>query len=447
MTLEDARHFLARTGFGPTMAELKAYEKLKPAQRAQLALKGTQTKPTQAPPEWTKEEPFFVQQRKMRAELMAMKEADRQKKRQALRKIVKQRGLELAFWWYDEMIHTKSPLTERMVLFWHNHFTSSAQKVKSPGLMYKQNQLFRQHATGNFGTLLLAIAQDPAMIVYLDNQTNRKAKPNENFARELLELFTLGEGHYTERDIKEAARAFSGWHMDLHTGNFQFNRRQHDDGQKSFMGKTGKLGGEDVIARILEQPRLAEHIVERLWLEFISDTPIPAEVKRLAKLFRGASYELKPLLQAMWTSPAFLDPEQRGAQIKSPIELIVGTIRLFEVPLTNKRLIVQAGRTLGHTPFMPPSVKGWPRGTDWITSDTLATRQQLIHRVFRDEENLQILDTKGLAGLIGPHKPKQANKLSATLLLPIEPVYPIPEDVDAFELLRHLVLDPAYQLK
>lgn len=447
MTLEDARHFLARTGFGPTMAELKAYEKLKPAARAQLVLKGTQTTATRPAPEWIKEEPFFVQQRKMRAELMAMKEAERQEKRQALRKIVKQRGLELAFWWYEEMIHTKSPLTERMVLFWHNHFTSSAQKVKSPGLMYRQNQLFRQHATGNFGTLLLAIAQDPAMIVYLDNQTNRKAKPNENFARELLELFTLGEGHYTERDIKEAARAFSGWHMDLHTGNFQFNRRQHDDGQKTFMGKTGNLGGEEVITRILEQPRVAEHIVERLWLEFISDTPEPAEVKRLAKLFRGASYELKPLLEAMWTSPAFLDREQHGAQIKSPIELIVGTIRLFEVPLTNKRLIVQAGRSLGHTPFMPPSVKGWPRGTAWITSDTLATRQQLIHRLFRDEENLPVLNEEGLAGLIGPHKPKQAAKLCTTLLLPIEPVYPIDQDADAFELLRHLALDPAYQLK
>lgn len=449
MGFKDARHFLARTGYGPTMQEVLAYKKLSPKQRADRALKGIQTMPTKAVPQWALGTPLIVQRRAMKQQLMAMDPKDRQVKRKALRKMSKVRGLELAYWWYDEMIHTKSPLTERLVFFWHDHFTTSARKVKSPALLYRQNQLFRQNAAGNFKTLLHGIAKDPAMILYLDNQTNRKRKPNENFARELLELFTLGEGHYTERDIKEAARAFTGWMANPITSNFLFNHRRHDKGQKTFMGKTGNFNGEDILNILLKNPRLAEHITERLWIEFIGDKPVKKEVQRLAKIFRGADYEIKPLLRAMFTSKYFLSPANYGTQIKSPIELIVGSIRLFKVPINQPRKLIQAGQRLGQVPFMVPSVKGWPHGTDWITTDSLYLRQQLMYQIFRDEENLPEVNAKGYKALLGANQRGKKSMVKATreLLLPIDPVYELNTSGSYFELLQDIGLDPAFQLK
>lgn len=441
MTKAAARHLLSRTGYSPTMRELESFAKLEPAARADKLLKSLQREPTLAQPSWAGLHNAVAMHKR------EAKASGDQEKLKAIQREQKQRSLETVFWWYQEMIKTKSPMTERLVLFWHNHFTSSLQKVKYPQLMLKQNALFRRLAAGNFGALLLAICQDPAMILYLDNQTNRKAQPNENFARELLELFTLGEGHYAEADIKEAARAFTGWQVDRQTGLFTFNQRQHDKGLKLFLGERGHWGGEDIVRILLKQPRVAAHIVERLWLELIDEQPQPQEVERLAKLFRGADYELKPLLKAILTSPAFLDTSRYGAQIKSPVELIVGVIRLFEIPLTEPKLIVHAGRTLGQVPFYMPSVKGWPRFTEWITTDTLATRQQLIHRVFRDEENVPMLADGSLKRLLGAHKPQEAIQRSIELMLPTEPVYPPAQDLAPFELIRHLALDPAFQLK
>jgi len=196
-----------------------------------------------------------------------------EEQRRARQRQIRDQMIALRAWWYQEMIATDSPLTERMVLFWHGHFTSSIRKVRWPALLYRQNVVLRQHALGNFRDLLHAIARDPAMLIYLDGQTNRSSRPNENFARELLELFTLGLGHYTERDIKKAARAFSGWTVDWRTGTFAFNVRRHDGGVKEFMGRRGSFNGDDIIDILLEQPRTAEHITEKLWREFIGERP------------------------------------------------------------------------------------------------------------------------------------------------------------------------------
>jgi uncharacterized protein (DUF1800 family) len=190
------------------------------------------------------------------------------------------------------MLATDQPLVEKMTLFWHNHFTSSVQKVRYIPSLYWQNVLFRREALGNFATLLKAVARDPAMLIYLDGVRSVARQPNENFARELLELFTLGEGHYSEADIKAAARAFTGWSIDRETGRFQDHGQFHDDGEKTFLGQTGRFGGDDIVAILLRQPRTAETIVEKLWREFVSLKPDGAEVTRLAAVFRAGGYEM-----------------------------------------------------------------------------------------------------------------------------------------------------------
>lgn len=296
------------------------------------------------------------------------------------------------------------------------------------------------------------------MILYLDNQTNRKGKPNENFAREVLELFTLGEGHYTERDIKEAARAFTGWMVDRRTERFRFNPRQHDSGVKTFMGRSGPFNGDDILDIILDHPRLAEHISEKLWREFISDTPNKGEIERLATLFRDSNYEIKPLVKALLMSPQFRASENRGTLAKSPVDIIVGTVRLFRIPIGDTRLLVRLGRYLGQDLFDPPNVKGWPGGNAWITTSTLIARQQFLERLVRGREMSERAGFRGRRTLrmpmamesrqtSGPLNPSLTPDNVQHVLLPIPPVNPIPEDVNLRTLIGHLVLDPAYQLK
>src|SRR5450432_4935955 len=229
-------------------------------------------------------------------------------------------GLDLRGWWVEEMLATPSPLTERMTLFWHNHFVSSQQKVKLAELMYRQNVTLRANALGNFGVLLHAIGRDPAMVIYLDSAQNRKGTPNENFAREVMELFTLGEGNYTEQDVKEAARAFTGWSLDRTSGQFVFRRFIHDDGVKTVLGRTGNLDGDQVLDILLAQPATAEFVTSKLWREFVSPDPDPREVRRIAQLFRSSNYDIKVALRALLTCDAFWAPENRGTLVKSPVE-------------------------------------------------------------------------------------------------------------------------------
>ncbi len=227
--------------------------------------------------------------------------------------------------------------TEKMTLFWHNHFATSQKKVRYPQLMYRQNVLFRRHGLGNFATMLREVARDPAMIVFLDSATNRKGQPNENFARELMELFTLGEGHYSERDVKEAARAFTGWSIEPETGEFRFQRFQHDGGVKTVLSNTGNLNGDDVLDILLAHPRTAEFITEKLWREFVSPEPEADEVKRLARAFRQSGYDISALMRELMTLNAFYASENRAALIKSPVELMVGTMKLFDIEFKNPR--------------------------------------------------------------------------------------------------------------
>jgi uncharacterized protein (DUF1800 family) len=438
LTFDEARHLLSRTGFGGTPDEIRGLIAMDRAAAVSQILNVPSNKTQTAPPRWVHRLPPLPRERRQWSE----------RDRRAFREERKEESLELKGWWYREMIASRSPLLERMTLFWHNHFTSSLQKVKWPPYLYWQNLLLRLHALGSFRDLLIAIAKNPAMILYLDTQTNRKDHPNENFARELFELFTLGEGHYTERDIKEAARAFSGWHIDHRTGAFRIDLFQHDDGKKLVFGKSGAFDGDDIIALTIEQPQTARYVVEKLWREFISDQPDPVEVDRLAALFRAERYEIVPLLRALLLTDHFWRPEQRGALIKSPVELMVGTIRLFGLPLDDPLPLIRYGRKLGQDLFDPPNVKGWSGGTRWITSSTLLERTQLLHRSLRGHETGHAASMKGMQnGSESGWLTTEPIDVVQAVLLPLPPVYPsAPADERAQSVLQ-FVSDPVYQLK
>ena len=441
LEFEEARHLLARTSFGGTLADLELLRPLTYEAAVDRLLNGVRQQPRTTAPAWVDEpRPTLLERRAMSEE-----------ERKAFRARVRERGLALKGWWYQEMLSTDAPLTERLTLFWHNHFTSSLQKVQWPAFLYRQNLLLRQHAVGNFRTFLHAIAKDPAMMLYLDSQTNRKGAPNENFARELLELFTLGEGHYSEQDIKEAARAFTGWEVEPRTGRFRFNAGAHDDALKTFLGRHGAFDGEAILDILLAQPHLAVHLTEKLWRAFVSETPDAAEVQRLAALFRQHDYALRPLLQALFMSSHFRAAGNRGTMIKSPVELIVGTLRLFPVPVRDPELLARAGRYLGQDLLEPPNVKGWPGGKAWITASTLLARQQFLQRVLRGQDA-----SMGAYGQMAPAAEDATDRLTQ-LLLPMAPVRPFPslplpegegkESAQRKALVEHLVLDPVYQLQ
>jgi len=273
-----------------------------------------------------------------------------------------------------------------MTLFWHNHFVSGQQKVKLAVLMYRQNVTLRANALGSFGDLLHAIARDPAMVIYLDNAQNRKGTPNENFAREVMELFTLGEGNYSEQDIKEAARAFTGWSLDRETGQFMFRRFIHDYGAKTVLGKSGNLDGDDVLDILLSRPETAQFVTRKLWREFVSPDPDEAEVKRIAARFRDSRYDIKVALQALLTSESFYAAENRGVLVKSPVDLVVGTMRQFGMQPGQPVPFAVAAAGMGQNLFSPPNVKGWPGGEAWINASTLLARKQFLDRLFRADD-------------------------------------------------------------
>jgi uncharacterized protein (DUF1800 family) len=337
--------------------------------------------------------------------------------------------------------------------------------------MYRQNVLLRREALGNFATLLHEVAKDPAMLIYLDNAGSRRQAPNENFAREVMELFTLGEGNYGERDVKEAARAFTGWSLERDTGEFTYRRAWHDYGEKTVLGKTGRLDGDDVLDILLARREAAQFIAAKVWREFVSPHPEPQEVKRWAAVFRDARYEVKPLLRAALTSTAFWSSGNRAALIKSPVDLVVGTLRTFDIHPFDLRPAAFACAGLGQNPFSPPNVKGWPGGEAWIDSATLLARKQWIDRLFRGSDPMMTADA---AGSEEPAKGKMRRAMErgmATygfdperfsrsiaaaderstriehLILADSAVNRAGVDLEEPDRVRWLVADPAYQLK
>lgn len=288
----------------------------------------------------------------------------------------------LAVWWLYRMVYSPHPLREKMTLFWHNHFATSNAKVKNAPFMQKQNLLFRQHALGSFTELLNSISRDPAMMIWLDANLNVKGKPNENYAREVMELFTLGVGNYTEKDIREVARAFTGWHV--HGDEFNFNQLQHDATRKTVLGQTGNWNGDDIARILLAQPACARFIVRKLCRWFITETAdLPnALIEPLANELRCAHYDIAPILKIVLGSRLFFSHHAYRQRIKSPVEFSVELIRQLGIPCRMdmaSAMMAQMGQKL----FYPPNVKGWRGGKSWINAGTMLARNRLTEKILK----------------------------------------------------------------
>ena len=352
--------------------------------------------------------------------------------------VVRDERKALHLWWIRHLLRTQSPLIERMTLFWHNMFPSTMTKVMSGDLLYQQNLMLRKHALGNFRNLLYATAKDPAMLIYLDGSQNLKEAPNENFAREVLELFTVGYG-YGQRDVRDAARAFTGWSVNKHNGRFINQSKQHDFGMKTIFGRAGKHTGEQALDIMLEQVKTSERLAERLWYEFVSIAhPNPQIIKRWANVFIHSRYNIETLVRTVLKSDEFWAMKNRGGLIKSPIDLVIGTLRTLPYVSPHKDLTHQIA-LLGQSLFEQPSVKGWIGGEDWISSQSLLLRGNILRNFTRG--NLSNSRSGVEQALPAINKQKMAAWL---LAVPALKTLPIQEGKQRF--VRALVLDPAYQV-
>lgn len=276
--------------------------------------------------------------------------------------------------WVQHMATTSDPLLEKMTLFWHGHF---ACQSKLPNLATIQINTIRKNALGNFKDLVNGIAQDPSMILYLNNQQNSKRKPNENFARELMELFTIGIGNYSEDDVKEAGRAFTGWRANQFKGKSEFIPRRHDSGSKTFMGKTGNFNGEDIVDILLEKKETARFIARKVYKYFVNPKLDDNHVDSIADTFYHSNYDISKMMTFIFNSDWFYDEKNIGIKIKSPLELIVGMMKTLNIEFKVHTPLLMLQRNLGQVLFNPPNVAGWPGDKSWIDNATLLTRLNL----------------------------------------------------------------------
>lgn len=292
---------------------------------------------------------------------------------------------EVQQWWLRRMIETPRPLEEKLTLMWHGHFATGYRTIENSYHMWMQNEFLRANAAGSFADLLHGIVRDPAMLAYLDQNDSRKNRPNENLARELMELFGLGRGNYTERDIKEGARALTG--HTFYANEFVFDRQNHDAGSKTILGRRGDFDGAGFVDLILSRPACAELVARRLYGFFVADLPpvgteLPAHqtgaIRDLARTLTRHRYELRPALTRLFSSAHFHDPAVMGSRIKSPAELVVGAVRSLSTPVRSTGVLVDAMDLMGQHLLQPPSVKGWDGGRAWINTSTLYVRQNLL---------------------------------------------------------------------
>lgn len=361
-----AAHLLRRAGFGPLPHEID--RALKDGLGATVdRLLDTSPAPN-TPPAWTQAP---------RDETPPPQLPEQERRRRFIEMNVQNQ--ETKAWWLGRMAFADRPLQEKMTLFWHGHFATEAKKVVRSDNVLKHNEFLRANALGDFRALVRGVSRDPAMLRYLDNAQNRKEHPNENYARELLELFTMGVGNYTEEDVKAAARAFTGWTF-VPFGPFQGFRVapfQHDDGEKTFLGRTANLDGDGIIEIVLEQPVTARFIARKLCRFFVAEEPAAELVEGLAGILRDSSYQIRPAMSALLRSRAFYAPEAIGTQIKSPVQLVVGAWRQLRAQIRAPRALQDPLKLMGQDVMDPPNVKGWDGGPAWINTTTLALRQNL----------------------------------------------------------------------
>lgn len=399
----EVKHLYSRAAFGLSYSAVAELSKKRISRVVDDLFKIAE----KVEPLTTVDENEIRQQMALQATLGAKKELTQEEKdqRQEITRLQNERSRSLNIDWIMRMVHTDHPLREKMTLFWHGHF---ACRSNNPMFAQQLNNIQRSYALGSFRTLLVEVSKSPAMLQYLNNQQNRKGRPNENFARELMELFTIGIGNYSEEDVKESARAFTGWTYDK-DGRFQLRPNFHDEGNKTFFGKTGNFDGESIIDLILENPKTAHFISSKLYTFFVNEVPNEARIKELADHFYTSKYDITSVLKKMFTAEWFYEPKNIGTRIKSPVEFLVGLSREFSVSYNKPQVLISLQSSLGQYLFNPPNVAGWPGGQNWIDSSSLMLRMKIPSLVLNDG----VIDFSGKAdpedeAVIALNKPANA---------------------------------------
>ncbi len=337
-------HLLRRAGFGPTYARQQTMLKQLPAEAISSIIDFD-----------PKVDPFDGMLEQMEG-LFNLKEVEAAQR-----------------WWVHRMMYTPHPLQEKMALFWHNRFATSAAKVGDGYFMHQMIELFRQQGLGNFRDLVVAVSRDPAMLVWLDGQSNRKGKPNENFGRELMELFTLGVGNYTEHDVKQVSRCFTGWTISYQDRKGIFDPKKFDEAEKEIFGKTGKFDASAAIDLILQQPSAPKHLAKKILVEFVHPEPTQEQIDHYASRLIEQKWEVRPVMKEIFSSRMFFSDWAYRSKIKSPCELCIG-VALAIGGIPNTQFLRESMGRMGQPLLYPPSVKGWDGGEDWINANTVLQR-------------------------------------------------------------------------
>jgi uncharacterized protein (DUF1800 family) len=373
------QHLLWRAGFGPAVEQLDDLTKFSPQQFYKALVKASSKKPT-----YMNVADNYLQGLMMGVDqVVQMQQKDLSPEEKKKRQQMSREGIRnLNVTWLREMVNTSAQLQEKMAFFWHGHFA-----CRNLNIFYQQGLLdtVRRNALGNFGTMLKEVSKSAAMLNFLNNQQNRKDHPNENFAREVMELFTLGRGNYTEHDIKEAARAFTGWSSNA-KGEFVFRKFQHDFDNKTVLGQSGNFDGDEVLDILLEQKQTAKFISQKVYRFFVNDQVDTAKVDWLADRFYKSGYDISRLMEDIFTSDWFYDEKNIGAKIKSPVELLVGIQRMLPMTLENDNSLLVLQRILGQVLFYPPNVAGWAGGKSWIDSSSLMMRMRIPQLINEEDE-------------------------------------------------------------
>jgi uncharacterized protein (DUF1800 family) len=387
------QHLMWRAGFGPAAVQVESLKTLSPTALFKAIQKSSSRKPAyiDVADDYLKGLYMGVEEIGKREQKKELGADEKKKIRDKNRDSIKSLNLT----WFYQMVESEAQLREKMAFFWHGHFAS-----RNVNIFFQQQMLdvIRTNALENFRDLLHGVSKSAAMLNFLNAQQNKKDHPNENFAREVMELFTLGRGNYSENDIKEAARAFTGWSSNL-KGDFIFRKFQHDDGKKTVLGKTGNFEGEDILDILLEQKQTARFITQKIYKFFVNDNPDKEKVEWLADRFYKNDYNISKLMEDIFTSSWFYEEKNVGIKIKSPIELVAGIHRILPMKLENEESLLLVQRLLGQVLFYPPNVAGWPGGKSWIDSSTLMVRMRIPQMINdRDDLNLKPKDDDDVMG-------------------------------------------------
>jgi uncharacterized protein (DUF1800 family) len=416
-----AAHLANRAGFGGKPHEIEQLVEAGPDKAVDWFVDYEKQPDNTTEPDWAKagvkgEMSRFAELQKLRKQEQASNLTDDQRKEIADKRLQLNRErqreqvthlIEFRGDWLRRMATTKRPLQEKLTLFWHGHFATSAQKVQVAYFMWRQIQTFREHASGNWLQMLDAVAKDPAMLIWLDQAQSRREHPNENFARELMELFALGEGHYTEKDVTEAARALTGFTLNRFEGKFDYRPFMHDNGTKTVLGKTGNLDGNDVLEIVATQQQSYRFISAKLWRFFASENVDPKLIDALAEELHKNDGNFKPLLRTMFRSREFYAPDVIRTQVKSPVQWLVSSVRWLDREMPPGIVAGQIIKSMGQDLLVPPNVKGWDGGLSWITTNNLLTRYNQAALLVM-AENKMTADGQGVQRIIA----ERANRVA-----------------------------------